>query len=159
MSDKSPTAHGTQLRRLAFSSTPYTDATKLQVNTERIPRPMNSFMLWAKEERPRVRTQYPEYNNAQISQILGMEWKAMPTERKMVYQKRATELRKFHSLEFPSYKYRPRKRMPKAPKLEGFRSFPADPNRRLETTAVRPPVCHPSSATCGILLERQQRLV
>ncbi|KFD50170.1 hypothetical protein M514_08915 [Trichuris suis] len=117
MSDKSTIDDGTQLISSALTSTPYTDATKLRVNTKRIPRPMNSFMLWAKEERPRIRAQYPHYHNAQISQILGMEWKGMPMEQKMSYQERAKELRVLHSMEFPDYKYRPRKRLAKIPSL------------------------------------------
>jgi len=77
---------------------------------ERIKRPMNAFMAWAKEERKRMATEHPNEENATISRLLGLRWRDMDEAAKKPYRDRARELSKIHMRMHPDYKYKPRKK-------------------------------------------------
>ncbi|CAL8124085.1 unnamed protein product [Orchesella dallaii] len=86
---------------------------------EKIPRPPNSFMIFANEWRRQLASQFPNESNKEISVRLGVMWKNLTDEVKAKYFNAARRANDDHKKKYPDYHYNPKEaRMRKMWKLQ-----------------------------------------
>eukprot|EP00912_Choanoflagellata_sp_UC4_P002512 UC4_evm2s1590 len=73
---------------------------------KRIPRPMNSFMVYAKEQRKILQIDHPNLDNKVISKMLGDNWKKITPEDKEKYVIEAKKLAEIHKEKYPDWKFK-----------------------------------------------------
>uniref|UniRef100_A0A6V7KW81 HMG box domain-containing protein n=1 Tax=Bracon brevicornis TaxID=1563983 RepID=A0A6V7KW81_9HYME len=74
---------------------------------------MNAFMVWSQLERRKICEVQPDMHNAEISKRLGRRWKTLNEIERRPFIEEAERLRRLHMIEYPDYKYRPRKKTTK----------------------------------------------
>lgn len=84
------------------SRTPY----EIDERKKKIPRPMNSFMLFAKRHRAQCHELYPLCDNRTVSKILSDTWYTMDAEKKREYHELASEMRQEHFRLYPDFKWK-----------------------------------------------------
>jgi len=84
---------------------------KVKDKEHHIKRPANSFMIWAQTYRKKVFEDNTTLNNAEISKLLGQQWKTLSNEEKQIYKDKAEQVKEEHKIQFPNYKYRPEKKI------------------------------------------------
>eukprot|EP00090_Calanus_glacialis_P009738 TRINITY_DN18135_c0_g1_i1.p1 TRINITY_DN18135_c0_g1~~TRINITY_DN18135_c0_g1_i1.p1 ORF type:complete len:2159 (-),score=869.91 TRINITY_DN18135_c0_g1_i1:100-6576(-) len=99
---------GSALHGLYPGQTPYTDITGIKtVRADgSILRPMNAFMLWAKERRSSMIAQ--GLSVSQVSQALSDQWRSMSEGDRSQFYKEAEHLKSLHRLQHPDYKFSPK---------------------------------------------------
>eukprot|EP00049_Salpingoeca_infusionum_P017306 m.352498 g.352498 ORF g.352498 m.352498 type:complete len:363 (+) comp16535_c0_seq1:563-1651(+) len=78
---------------------------KKKKKSGRIPRPMNSFMCFAREYRPRIQSEHPGIDNKDVSKLLGQQWRSLTSAQKQVYNEQAKELAVQHKLDHPEWRF------------------------------------------------------
>lgn len=78
-------------------------------------RPMNAFMLWAKDHRKTLISN--GFDGATVSKMLADEWKTLTDQHKQQFYTESENLKNLHQLQHPDYKYSPRSRKnPRTPR-------------------------------------------
>lgn len=97
----------------AERTTPYSAVvgTNKKRKTNAVPRPLNSFMIFAQYLRRIVLHWLPDAPNVHISQRVGQLWRKLNPQMREQYAAEAYRLQHLHSIEFPHYKYQPKKRI------------------------------------------------
>ncbi|KAF6029665.1 SOX30 [Bugula neritina] len=72
-----------------------------------VKRPMNAFMVWAREYRPKLANRLPNANNAEISVKLGQVWNELTNDEKKPFYEEAERIKTKHKLDNPGWVYRP----------------------------------------------------
>ena len=86
------------------------------IDENHVKRPMNAFMVWARDARRKIAQENPKLHNAEISKQLGVSWRELSDEEKSPFRVEAKRIRETHIQKYPQYRYRPRKK-----KLEQFK--------------------------------------
>ncbi|KAI0130116.1 hypothetical protein BJ170DRAFT_731626 [Xylariales sp. AK1849] len=71
------------------------------------PRPQNAFILYRTHMHKAAKEQNKHFNNAQISKLLGDQWRALSDEEKAVWKHRQHVAKVEHKKIWPKYKYDP----------------------------------------------------
>lgn len=72
---------------------------------DRIARPMNSFMIFARDFRAEMREKHPNIDNKEISKMLGQKWKSLNPDEKKIYYDKATAVAEQHKKDHPDWKF------------------------------------------------------
>ncbi|KAI8380787.1 hypothetical protein BD560DRAFT_387115 [Blakeslea trispora] len=68
-------------------------------------RPSNAFIMYNNEHRKKIKMLFPEFNNSEVSKLLGAIWKSISNEVKEKYIRRAVECRRIHKQKYPHFEY------------------------------------------------------
>ncbi|KAK3582760.1 hypothetical protein CHS0354_015285 [Potamilus streckersoni] len=72
-----------------------------------IKRPMNAFMVWARDYRAKLAASMPNATNSDISIRLGQLWSQMSSEEKKPFYQEADNIKRQHRRDYPDWVYKP----------------------------------------------------
>ncbi|KAG5454766.1 hypothetical protein CSKR_104370 [Clonorchis sinensis] len=96
-----PDASNDRLATSSPSSTPNTGSKRVHIK-----KPLNAFMLFMKDMRPRVQEECTLKESAAINQILGRKWHELPREKQAKYYEMARKEKELHLQLFPGWSAR-----------------------------------------------------
>ena len=91
-------------RPALFEPLPPFTQTKKQ---NKIPRPLNSFMIFRLQSQKEIVRQCPGANHRDISKIISKWWKELSAKEKQSYKDQADRLKVEHRQMYPDYKFSP----------------------------------------------------
>lgn len=83
--------------------------TKINLNFQQPKRPTNAFILYRSAWGKIVRVMFPEFNNSQVSKLLGAMWKWSSKQLKEKYIQQADMYRKAYKEKYPNHVYNTKK--------------------------------------------------
>ncbi|XP_077573158.1 uncharacterized protein LOC144196666 [Stigmatopora nigra] len=80
--------------------------TPVRSSPEYIKKPLNAFMLYAKENRPILKQLYDKQDSASVNKLLGQMWKTLTQDDKQKYFEEAQRLFEEHAIMYPNWSTR-----------------------------------------------------
>lgn len=74
-------------------------------DTEKLRRPMSSFLIYCRQKRPEIRLENPATQNIEITKILATKWKNLSPAEKAPYKEEAQRLLDKFKEDNPEYRY------------------------------------------------------
>ena len=75
---------------------------------DKIKRPPNSWIIFLREKTPELKKK-GYVNRLDLIREAALLWKALPGQERASYDRKQLEARKWHHIQYPAYKYVPRK--------------------------------------------------
>ncbi|KOS20415.1 Repressor of filamentous growth 1 [Escovopsis weberi] len=94
---------------MAMDPMGYRDMICMCIQTPRIPRPRNAFILYRQYHQSRVMSENPSLSNPEISRIIGDKWKNEEPDVKEDWKGMAEKEKQRHASRYPNYRYQPRR--------------------------------------------------
>ncbi|XP_077451013.1 transcription factor 7-like 1-A [Stigmatopora argus] len=88
------------------SSSTLKKRTSVRGSPDYIKKPLNAFMLYAKENRPILKMLYEKKDSASINKLLGQMWKTLSQYDKQKYFEEAQRLNDEHAIMYPNWSTR-----------------------------------------------------
>lgn len=80
-------------------------------NNDKVPRPMNSFMLFAKRNRSQIHLVFPQCDNRTVSKILSETWYSLDPRIRKPYVDLANGMKQKHFQLYPEFKWKAKQDM------------------------------------------------
>ncbi|XP_048850686.1 transcription factor SOX-30-like isoform X2 [Brienomyrus brachyistius] len=117
----------------------FSEMPRSEDRNEKIKKPMNAFMVWAKNHRRELAKDHPNASNTEVSVLLGLKWNKMSEEEKMPFFEEAWKIKEQYRQEVPDLTYQPR---------PGKRNI-YFPGRTISTASSNSQDPNDSSVACG----------
>ncbi|XP_057678367.1 protein pop-1-like [Corythoichthys intestinalis] len=78
----------------------------VQDRKDYVKKPLNAFMIYAKEQRPLLKELHVNKDSASINKLLGETWKTLPSSDKEKYFEEQVRLDQEHIIKYPNWSAR-----------------------------------------------------